>query len=124
MASRNFIKRHLIALRDTLFFVVISVFPVALILLKDQQITWYIASGYVYGLVSGSVVALASRNHRTDMNLTVQMIKLLIALSTFAMILLNKNTDILRLNTPTMALFGILFVCLYYETYRSLSSKI
>jgi len=119
MAKSNFMKHHLLALRDTLFFIVISLFPLSLIFLKNQPITWYIASGYIYGLVSASLIALVSRHRRTDMNLTIQMVKLVIVLSTFAMILMNKSTDVVKLDTPTFMLFGILFLCLYYETYRN-----
>lgn len=115
-------KKHfnfnMLNLRDTIFAAVISVFPVTLILFKEHYITWYVLSGYVYGLVSSSMFVLMDRRRRTTVNISIEMVKMVILMSTFAMLLMNDSTSRVELNTPTILFFFVLFICIYYEIYK------
>ncbi|MDR2096322.1 MAG: hypothetical protein LBP76_12530, partial [Treponema sp.] len=91
---RNFkavLAFNALCLRDTLFYVVVSVFPVTLFLFKERYITWYVVSGYLYGLVVSSIVGLI-KNPRRDsfVGVSIKMIRIILVLSSFVMILLNK----------------------------------
>ena len=112
-------KFHLLCLRDTAFFVIISMFPIALILFKDHYLTWYVLSGYVYSLVSSSIFDLLSNKRKTGAGVMVHMVKIIFLLSTFIMILLNRNMNRVIIDTKSIVFFALLAACLYYETYRA-----
>ncbi|MDR1970794.1 MAG: hypothetical protein LBQ46_02620 [Treponema sp.] len=108
-----------ICLRDTLFYVVISVFPVTLFLFKERYITWYVISGYLYGLVVSTIVGLIKNPRRESfLGVSIKMIKIVLLLSSFVMILLNKSTYRVRLDPISIAFFVVLFICVYYEVYQ------
>jgi len=112
-------KFHLLCLRDTIFFVIITMFPIALILFKDHYLTWYVLSGYIYSLVSSSIFELLSNKRKTGAGVMVHMVKIIFLLSTFIMILLNKNTNRVIIDARSIVFFALLSACLYYETYRA-----
>jgi hypothetical protein len=108
-----------ICLRDTLFYVVISVFPVTLFLFKERYITWYVISGYLYGLVVSTIVGLIKNPRRENfLGVSIKMIKIVLLLSSFVMILLNKSTYRVKLDPISIVFFVVLFICVYYEIYQ------
>ena len=110
---------NLVVLRDTSFYVAVSVLPISLIWLKVRYVTWYVASGYLYGLMVSSIMKLCegSRRRETHVGVLVQMLKILLLLSSFVMILLNGQNHAIRVNTVGIIFFTVLFLCLYHETY-------
>jgi uncharacterized membrane protein len=116
---------NLAVLRDTMFYVAVSVFPISLIWLKARHVTWYVVSGYLYGLMVSSVMKLCERSRRreTNVGVLVQMLKILVLLSSFVMILLNGQNHVVRIDTAGIAFFTVLFLCLYHETYVEHSAK-
>ncbi|MDR3324840.1 MAG: hypothetical protein LBS82_02465 [Spirochaetaceae bacterium] len=107
----------LVCLRDTVFYIAISVFPMAFILMKVKSLTWYELSGYIYGLVAPALIVLIKGRRSSGVGTLVNMIKILLLLSTFVMILLNGKGDKVFLNEISIAFFAAVFVCVYYEVH-------
>jgi hypothetical protein len=108
-----------LCLRDTLFYVVISVFPVTLIVFKERYITWYVVSGYLYGLVVSSIVNLIKNPRRENfLGVSIKMVKIILVFASFVMILLNTSTYRVKLDLVSITFFSLLFVCVYYEVYQ------
>jgi hypothetical protein len=114
-----------LCLRDTLFYVAVSVFPVTLIVFKERYITWYVISGYLYGLVVSSIVGLIKNSRRESFaGVSIKMIKIILVLSSFVMILLNQSTYRVKLDLISIIFFSLLFVCVYYEVYQENRRKL
>jgi hypothetical protein len=118
-------KFNALCLRDTLFYVVVSVFPITLIVFKERYITWYVISGYLYGLVVSSIVSLIKNSRRESfIGVSVKMVKIVLVLSSFVMILLNRSTYRVKLDVISVTFFALLFVCVYYEVYHDNKRKL
>ncbi|MDR1374915.1 MAG: hypothetical protein LBJ24_08075 [Treponema sp.] len=114
-----------LCLRDMLFYVAVSVFPVTLILFKERYITWYVISGYLYGLVVSSIVGLIKNSRRESfIGVSIKMVKIILVLSSFVMILLNRSTYRVKLDAVSVTFFALLFVCVYYEVYQDNKRKL
>jgi hypothetical protein len=113
-----------LCLRDTLFYVVVSVFPITLFLFKERHITWYVISGYLYGLVASSIVGLI-KNPRRDsfVGVSIKMIRIILVLSSFVMVLLNSSAYRVKLDLVSITFFAALFVCVYHEVYLDRKKK-
>ena len=117
--SQNFFIYNFVVLRDTLFFIAVAMLPLSLVWFKVGQVTWYVASGYLYGLMMSSIMKLVDKTRRreTHIGVFVQMIKILILLASFTMILLSGPRYVVRFDDMTIAFCAIVFLCLYYERY-------
>jgi hypothetical protein len=121
----NNLKFNALCLRDTLFYVAVSVFPITLIIFKERYITWYVISGYLYGLVVSSIVGLIKNPRRESfIGVSIKMVKIILVLSSFVMILLNKSTYRVKLDLISVSFFALLFVCVYYEVYQDNRKKL
>jgi 4-hydroxybenzoate polyprenyltransferase len=49
---------------------------------------------------------------------SIKMVKIILVLSSFVMILLNKSTYRVKLDLISILFFALLFVCVYYEVYQ------
>jgi hypothetical protein len=117
---RTIIAFNALCLRDTLFYVAVSVFPITLFLFKERYVTWYVISGYLYGLVATSIVGLIQNPRRDSfIGVSIKMIRIILVLSSFVMILLNKSTYRVKLDLISITFFAVLFVCVYHEVYQS-----
>jgi hypothetical protein len=126
--KRNYkaiIAFHALCLRDTLFYVLVSVFPITLFLFKEQYVTWYVISGYLYGLVAPSIVDLIQHPHRDSfVGVSLKMIRIILVLSSFVMILLNKSTYRVKFDLISVSFFTVLFVCVYHEVYHNKRKRV
>jgi hypothetical protein len=121
----DIITFNALCLRDTLFYVVVSVFPITLIIFKERYITWYVISGYLYGLVVSSIVGLIKNSRRESFaGVSIKMIKIVLVLSSFVMVLMNSSTYRVSLNPISITFFALLFVCVYYEVYQDNKKKL
>jgi hypothetical protein len=119
------LKFNALCLRDTLFYVVVSVFPITLIVFKERYVTWYVISGYLYGLVVSSIVGLIKNPRRENfLGVSIKMVKIILVLTSFVMILLNKDTHRVSLDPVSVTFFSLLFVCIYYEVYQENKRKL
>jgi hypothetical protein len=109
--------------RDTLFFIVVSVFPMAFILVKSQGLTWYELSGYLYGLVVPAVISLFRNTRLTHAGITIKMVKIILFLLTFVMIIFNKKNNLVHSNVISWAIFAAVCVCVYYDIYKDRKSR-
>lgn len=107
--------------RDTTFYVIIAMFPLSIIWLKESQVTWYVLSGYIYGLMISAIMRLVygGSSNSAPGDITIQMIKIIILLSSFVMILFSENDSVVRVNEPGIAIMLVLFICLYHEMWTA-----
>jgi hypothetical protein len=113
----------LLCVRDTLFFIVVSVFPLAFILVTSKGLTWYELSGYLYGLVVPAIISILKNIRLSTVGITIKMLKIILFLSTFVMILFNKKSDLVHSNIFSWVLFVAVFVCVYYDIYKERKSR-
>jgi len=113
----------LLCVRDTLFFIVVSVFPMAFILVTSKGLTWYELSGYLYGLVVPAVISIFRNMRLTHAGITIRMLKIILFLSTFVMILFNKKYNLVHNDILSWAIFAAVFVCVYYDIYKDRKSR-
>ncbi|MDR3301513.1 MAG: hypothetical protein LBT01_03170 [Spirochaetaceae bacterium] len=122
MAKKNHFASTLgfwmLCLRDTLFFIVVSVFPMAFILMASnwKGISWNELSGYLYGLVVPAVLTLFKNTRLTNLGLTIRMLKIVLFLMTFVMILFEKN-NLVKTDAISFSILGAVFICMYYDIY-------
>ena len=116
---------HLVCFRDMLFYIAVSLLPLSVIWFMMDHITWYVASGYLYSLMVPSVIKLIRRYRRreTGTGTLIQMIKIILLLSTFVMMLMSGPRYVIELNTMTCIFLFLLITCLYYETYVENKAK-
>ena len=111
--------------RDMLFYIAVSLLPLSVIWYMMERITWYVASGYLYSLMVPSVIKLIRKYRRkeTGTGTLIQMIKIILLLSTFVMMLMSGPRYVIELNSITCIFLFLLITCLYYETYIENKAK-
>jgi hypothetical protein len=112
-----------LCVRDTVFFIVVSVFPMAFILVTSKGITWYELSGYLYGLVVPAVISLFRPTRLTHLGVTIRMLKIILFLLTFVMIIFNKKNNLVHSDIISWTILGAVFLCVYYDIYTSRKSR-
>jgi hypothetical protein len=113
----------LLCVRDTLFFIVVSVFPMALILVTSNGLNWYELYGYLYGLVVPAIISIIKNIRLSNVGITIKMLKIVLFLSTFVMIIFNKKSNLVHSNVFSWVLFVAVFVCVYYDIYKERKAR-